>query len=524
MSEVERAERQQWWERLRSLRDEAQLGGGKERIERQHERGKLTARERLALLLDPGSFVEIGAFVRSQAEPFASDSPGPLGDGVVTGYGTIGGRVVYVFSQDFTVMGGSLGEAHAAKICRVLDLAVQNGAPVIGLNDGGGARIQEGVGSLAAYASIFLRNTLASGVVPQISLILGPAAGGAVYSPALTDFIIMCRNTSYMFVTGPDVVRAVTHEEVTFEELGGAAVHTSVSGVAHLAGDSEEECFAVVRQLMSYLPQNNLEEPPYEETGDPPQRRDSALDDVVPGNPSQPYDMHEVIERVVDNGEFLEIQPDYARNIIVGFGRLDGGTVGIVASQPMVLAGVLDIQASEKAARFVRFCDCFNIPLLVFEDVPGFMPGVDQEHGGIIHAGAKLLYAFCEATVPRVTVITRKAYGGAYCVLNSNPTRGDLTLAWPMAELAVMGPEGAVNVIHRRQLMAAGADEREALQARLVAEYRKRFANPYIAAERGLVDDVIEPRETRSRVIDAFRMLRNKRQKNLPRKHGNIPL
>ena len=509
---------------LRSLRQAALAGGGAERIAQQHEKGKLTARERLAILLDPDSFTEIGPFVRSRGEAFGPDGLGPVGDGVVTGQGTIDGRQVYVYSQDFTVMGGSLGEAHAAKICRVLDLAAQNGAPIIGLNDSGGARIQEGIAALAGYAGIFLRNTLASGVVPQISAIMGPCAGGAVYSPALTDFVIMCKQTSYMFVTGPDVVRAVTHEDVSADQLGGSAVHTAESGVAHFEAENEEQCLALIRLLLSYLPQNNLGEPPVVDSGDDSERQDSALDRLVPDNPSQPYDMHEVISYIVDAGEFLEVQPAYAPNIIVGFARLDGRSVGIVASQPMALAGVLDINASEKAARFVRFCDCFNIPLVVFEDVPGFMPGLDQEHGGIIRAGAKLLYAFCEATVPRVTVITRKAYGGAWCVMNSQPTRGDLTLAWPAAELAVMGPEGAVNIIHRRALAEAAPEEREAMRAQFVAQYRERFANPYVAAERGLVDDVIEPHETRPRLIKALRALRNKRQKNLPRKHGNIPL
>jgi acetyl-CoA carboxylase carboxyltransferase component len=518
------SEQQKWRERLEELRAEALAGGGPQRVETQHAKGKLTARERIALLLDPGSFVEVGTFSRSRGPAFGPDGKGPLGDGVVTGYGTIDGRLVYVFSQDFTVMGGSLGQTHAEKICRLMDLAVQNGAPIVGLNDSGGARIQEGVESLAGYAEIFLRNTLASGVVPQISAIMGPCAGGAVYSPALTDFVVMCQDTSYMFVTGPDVVRSVTHEEVTFEELGGATVHASTSGVAHFRVQGDEDCLALVRLLLSYLPQNNLEDPPYSEPADLPEREDEVLDTIVPESPSQPYDMREVIARVVDDGQFLEVHADYAQNIVVGFARLDGHPIGVVASQPLVLAGVLDINASEKAARFVRFCDCFNIPLVVFEDVPGFLPGIDQEHGGIIRSGAKLLYAFCEATVPRVTVITRKAYGGAYCVMNSLPTRGDLTLAWPMAELAVMGAEAAVNVIHRRTLLEAPEHEREALRAQLVAEYREQFANPFVAAEKGLIDDVIEPRQTRPRLIRAFQMLRNKRQRNLPRKHGNIPL
>jgi acetyl-CoA carboxylase carboxyltransferase component len=512
-----RSQQPSWQERLRALRELATQGGGPERIAKQKEKGKLTARERLELLLDEGSFVELNPFMRATPN-------GHPGDGVVTGYGSIAGRLVYVYSQDFTVVGGTVGEVHAAKICRVLDLAMQNGAPVIGLNDSGGARIQEGVVALAGYASIFLRNTLASGVIPQISVILGPCAGGAVYSPALTDFVIMCEGISYMFVTGPDVVRAVTHEDVSFEELGGPAVHASRSGVAHFVGATEEECLALVRTLLSYLPQNNLEDPPYSPPADDPDREEPALDTVVPENPSQPYDMHTVIEAVVDDAEFLEVQSAYAPNVIIGFARLDGHPVGVVASQPSVLAGVLDIKASEKAARFVRFCDCFNIPLVVFEDVPGFMPGLDQEHGGIIRAGAKLLYAFCEATVPRITVVVRKAYGGAYCVMNSRPTRGDFTFAWPMAELAVMGPEGAVNVIHRRALAEASDEARDALRAQLVAQYREQYANPYIAAERGLVDDIIEPRQTRPVLIRALRTLRTKRQTNLPRKHGNIPL
>jgi len=515
---------QEWRARLEALRGEARQAGGAARIEAQHAKGKLTARERLELLLDPGSFVEIGQFMRSRGAAFGEDGVGPLGDGVLTGYGTVAGRLTYVFSQDFTVMGGSLGEAHAAKICRLLDLAIQNGSPVVGLNDSGGARIQEGVGSLAGYAGIFLRNTLASGVVPQISAIMGPCAGGAVYSPALTDFVIMCQDTSCMFVTGPEVVRSVTHEDVTSEQLGGAAVHAAQTGVAHFRAQDDEECLRLVRALLGYLPQNNLEDPPYVEPDDSPGREDVGLDIIIPESPSQPYDMREVVTRVVDEGHFLEVNAEYAQNILVGLARLDGHPVGIVASQPMVLAGVLDIKASEKAARFVRFCDCFNLPLVVFEDVPGFMPGLDQEHGGIIRAGSKLLYAFCEATVPRLTVITRKAYGGAYCVMNSLPTRGDLTLAWPMAEMAVMGAEGAVNVISRRALADAPEEEREALRAQLVAEYRRRFAHPFAAAEKGLIDDVIEPRHTRARLISALHMLRSKRRRNLSRKHGNIPL
>ncbi|MGQ9594293.1 MAG: acyl-CoA carboxylase subunit beta, partial [Anaerolineae bacterium] len=444
------------------------------------------------------------------------------GDGVVTGYGTIDGRLVFVFSQDFTVFGGSLGEAHAAKICKVMDLAMKNGAPVIGLNDSGGARIQEGVMALAGYADIFLRNTLASGVIPQISAIMGPCAGGAVYSPALTDFIIMVKNTSHMFITGPDVIRAVTHEEVTFEELGGAWTHNTVSGVAHFAAEDERDALQLIRRLLSYIPQNNMEDPPFVPTRDDPLRMDEELNHIVPESPTKPYDMKEVIRRVVDDGEFLEVHQHYAQNLIIGFARLGGQSVGVVAQQPAVLAGVLDINASVKGARFVRFCDCFNIPLVVFEDVPGFLPGVAQEHGGIIRHGAKLLYAFCEATVPKVTVITRKAYGGAYCVMNSRHVRGDLVLAWPTAEIAVMGPEGAVNIVFRKEI--AEAEDPEAAKERLTQEYRDLFANPYVAAERGFVDDVIEPRETRPRLINALEMLANKRDMNPPKKHGNIPL
>jgi acetyl-CoA carboxylase carboxyltransferase component len=524
MREGAAAQRPDRRRQLQAKRAEAMAGGGPERVAEQHRRGKLTARERISLLLDADSFVETGPFVRSHGDAFGPAGEGPLGDGVVTGYGTIEGRHVYVFSQDFTVMGGSLGNAHAEKICRIVDLALQNGAPVIGLNDSGGARIQEHVDSLAGYARIFLRNTLASGVVPQISAIMGPCAGGAVYSPALTDFVVMCRDTSYMFVTGPDVVRAVTHEEVTAEQLGGASTHGGVSGVAHFTTADEDACLNLLRLLLSYLPQNNLEDPPYAAPSDEPRRESAELDSIIPESANQPYDMRDVIRHVVDDGEMLEVHADYAQNVIVGLARLDGHPIGIVGSQPLVLAGVLDIKASEKAARFVRFCDCFNIPLVVFEDVPGFLPGLDQEHGGIIRAGAKLLYAFCEATVPRVTVITRKAYGGAYCVMNSLPTRGDLTLAWPTAELAVMGSEGAVNIINRRVLAEAAPEDREALRARLTAEYSDRFANPYVAAERGLIDDIIEPRQTRPRLISAMAMLRGKRQKNLPRKHGNIPL
>lgn len=509
-------------EQLRRLRAEAQLGGGPERIAQQHAKGKLTARERLELLLDKGSFREVDPFVTTRVTDFGLAERRYLGDGVVTGWGTIDGRLVYVYAQDFTVLGGSLGEGHARKIVKIMEMAMKNGAPIIGLNDSGGARIQEGVLSLGGYADIFLRNVMLSGVVPQISAILGPCAGGAVYSPALTDFIFMVRGTSYMFITGPDVVKAVTHEEVTFEQLGGADVHTTISGVANFAADTEADLFYMIRKLLSYLPSNNMEDPPYVPNGDDPLRMEERLNAIVPDDPTRPYDIKEVIRLIVDNGDFFEVQPDYAPNIVIGFARLGGHSVGIVANQPAVLAGVLDIKASEKAARFVRFCDAFNIPLITFEDVPGFMPGVAQEHGGIIKAGAKLLYAYAEATVPKITVITRKAYGGAYCVMNSRHLRADLVLAWPTAELAVMGPEGAVNIIFRREI--AEAPDPEARRAELVAEYRARFANPYVAASYGFVDDVIEPKETRPRLINALEMLQNKRDQNPPKKHGNIPL
>ncbi len=509
-------------EQLRRLRAEAQLGGGPERIAQQHAKGKLTARERLELLLDKGSFREVDPFVTTRVTDFGLAERRYLGDGVVTGWGTIDGRLVYVYAQDFTVLGGSLGEGHARKIVKIMDMAMKNGAPIIGLNDSGGARIQEGVLSLGGYADIFLRNVMLSGVVPQISAILGPCAGGAVYSPALTDFIFMVRGTSYMFITGPDVVKAVTHEEVTFEQLGGADVHTTISGVAHFAADTEADLFYMIRKLLSFLPSNNMEDPPYVPNGDDPLRMEERLNTIVPDDPTRPYDIKEVIRLIVDNGDFFEVQPDYAPNIVIGFARLGGHSVGIVANQPAVLAGVLDIKASEKAARFVRFCDAFNIPIITFEDVPGFMPGVAQEHGGIIKAGAKLLYAYAEATVPKITVITRKAYGGAYCVMNSRHIRADLVLAWPAAELAVMGPEGAVNIIFRREI--AEAPDPEARRAELVAEYRAKFANPYVAASYGFVDDVIEPKETRPRLINALEMLQNKRDQNPPKKHGNIPL
>ncbi|HWO87810.1 MAG TPA: acyl-CoA carboxylase subunit beta [Gemmatimonadales bacterium] len=508
--------------RLEQLAEKALQGGGAERIAAQHRKGKLTARERLDLLLDPGSFVELDRFVVHRSSDFGLDEQRIPGDGVVTGYGTIDGREVCVFSQDFTVFGGSLSEAHAEKICKVMDLALQNGVPVIGLNDSGGARIQEGVASLGGYAEIFLRNTLASGVIPQISVILGPCAGGAVYSPAITDFIFMVEGTSHMFVTGPNVVKTVTHEDVTFEQLGGAAVHAAVSGVAHVVHGSEAAALVAVRELLGYLPSNNLDGPPPRPSGDPDTRRDEELLAIVPDESAKPYDMHEVIRRVVDEGKFFEIHRDYAPNIIVGFAGLGGHSVGIVANQPAVLAGVLDIGASLKAARFVRFCDAFNIPLVTFEDVPGFLPGVAQEHGGIIKHGAKLLYAYCEATVPKLTVITRKAYGGAYDVMSSKHIRGDINLAWPTAEIAVMGPKGAVEILFKKEIEAA-ADPAAALASRQ-AEYVEKFANPYIAAGRGFVDDVIDPRDTRPRLISALRMLANKRQSNPAKKHGNIPL
>ncbi|MDQ3128920.1 MAG: acyl-CoA carboxylase subunit beta [Chloroflexota bacterium] len=502
------------------MRVRALLGGGQNRIDQQHARGKLTARERLDLLLDADSFVELDAFVTARGAD--GDADAILGDGVVTGHGLIDGRPVFVFSQDFTVFGGSLSEAYAAKICKIMDLAMKVGAPIIGLNDSGGARIQEGVVSLGGYADIFLRNTMASGVVPQLSVVLGPCAGGAVYSPAITDFTVMVEGTSYMFVTGPNVVKAVTHEDVDAERLGGATTHTSVSGVAHIAAVDEAEALRTTRRILSYLPQNNLGDAPRAATADPSTRRDAELDGIVPADPAQPYDMHDVIARIVDDRDFLEIQPGWAQNIIVGFARLGGRSVGIVAQQPAILAGALDINASTKAARFVRTCDCFNIPLITLVDVPGFLPGVDQEHGGIIRHGAKLLFAYCEATVPKLTVITRKAYGGAYDVMSSKHIRGDLNLAWPTAEIAVMGPAGAVNIVNRDEIDAASDPDAE--RARLVAEYERKFANPYIAAARGYVDDVIRPSETRPRLIAALELFADKRDVNPPKKHGNIPL
>jgi propionyl-CoA carboxylase beta chain len=500
----------------------AEQGGGPDRIAQQHKKGKLTARERLDLLLDEGSFVELDRFVTHRSTDFGLDQQIFPGDGVVTGSGRIDGRLVYVFSQDFTVFGGSLSEAHAEKICKIMDLALKTGAPVIGLNDSGGARIQEGVASLGGYADIFLRNTLASGVIPQISVVLGPCAGGAVYSPAITDFIFMVRGVSYMFVTGPNVVKTVTHEEVSFDELGGADTHGGTSGVAHFVHDSEPECLEAVRELFGFLPLNNLDEPPQRPVSDPPDRRDQALLDLIPDSANKPYDMHGVIGRVVDEGAFLEVQRGHAENIVVGFARLGGSPVGVVANQPAVLAGVLDINASIKAARFIRFCDCFNLPVVTFVDVPGFLPGVGQEHGGIIKHGAKLLYAFCEATVPKLTVITRKAYGGAYDVMSSKHIRGDVNLAWPSAEIAVMGPKGAVEILFKEEI--ARAQEPAQATDRLIEEYTEKFAHPYAAAARGYIDDVIDPRDTRPRLIEALRMLRTKRDRNPAKKHGNIPL
>ncbi len=508
--------------RLEEMGRAAEEGGGAERLQAQHDRGKLSARERLDLLLDEGSFVELDRFVTHRSSDFGLGDKKILGDGVVTGYGTIHGRLVYAFSQDFTVFGGSLSEAHAEKIVKLQEMALKNGAPIVGLNDSGGARIQEGVVSLGGYADIFLRNTLASGVTPQISVILGPCAGGAVYSPAITDFVYMVRGTSYMFVTGPNVVKTVTHEDIDMEGLGGADIHASKSGVAHFAHDSEPESLAAVRDLFRYVPQNNQDLPPDRGTSDPSDRKDEKLLEIVPDNPNQPYDMHEVIRHVVDEGDFYEVHERFAGNILVGFAHLGGHAVGIIANQPAVLAGVLDIDSAVKGSRFVRFCDAFNIPLVVLEDVPGFLPGVAQEHGGIIRHGAKLLYAFAEATVPKVTVITRKAYGGAYDVMNSKHIRGDVNLAWPQAEIAVMGPKGAVEVLFRREI--AAADDPQAAADERIEAYREKFAHPYIAAARGFVDDVIDPRETRPRLISALDMLRNKRDENPRKKHGNIPL
>ncbi len=507
---------------LESLLARARAGGGEKRIEKQHEQGKLTARERIDLFLDPGSFMELDALRTHRCNDFGMGDKRVPGDGVVTGYGNVDGRQVFVFAQDFTVFGGSLSETYAEKICKVMDMAMRTGAPVVGLNDSGGARIQEGVASLAGYADIFLRNTLASGVVPQISLVLGPCAGGAVYSPAITDFIIMAKETSFMFVTGPDVIKAVTHEDVTKDDLGGAVAHNMKSGVAHFAADNEAAAIQTARELLSFLPANNAEDPPYVATDDDPNRRDEALDKIVPPTPEKPYEMRDIIRGVVDDGYFFEVHRDYAKNIVVGFARLGGRSVGVVGNNPMVLAGCLDIDASVKAARFVRFCDCFNVPIVTFVDVPGFLPGTKQEHGGIIRHGAKLLFAYAEATVPKITLITRKAYGGAYDVMASKHIRADINFAYPTAEIAVMGPDGAVNIIFRNEL--AEAEDPVAKKAELVAEYRKKFANPFKAAELGYIDEVIFPRDTRGKLIRALAMLKNKRQTNPPKKHGNIPL
>jgi len=511
-------------EGLRRRTAEADEGGGAERREREHKAGKLTARERVALLLDEGSFQELDKFVTHRSDDFGMEEQRLPGDGFVTGFGQISGRLTYVFAQDFTVFGGSLSETNALKICKIMDLAIRNGAPVIGLNDSGGARIQEGVRSLAGYADIFLRNTLASGVVPQISAIMGPCAGGAVYSPAITDFIFMTRDTSYMFITGPDVIKTVTHEDVSKQDLGGAMTHNAISGVAHFIARNDAECLAMIRELLSFLPLNNLDDAPRRATSDPIDRADAALNSMVPADPMQPYDIKDVIHSIADDHYFFEVQEHFAKNIFIGFARLGGQPVGVVANQPAVLAGVLDINASVKGARFVRFCDAFNIPLLTLEDVPGFLPGTQQEWNGIIKHGAKLLYAFAEATVPKMTVITRKAYGGAYCVMSSKHIRTDANFAWPTAEIAVMGPEGAVNIVYKREIERAPEADRERLRRQKIAEFRERFANPYIAAERGYIDAVIEPSQTRAKLIAALRSLENKRDTNPKKKHGNIPL
>lgn len=509
-------------EQLRQMAEAAELGGGREKLEKREQQGLWTARKRIHALLDEGTFQEFDRFKTHRCRDFGMEEQQYPGDGVVAGHGLIDGRDVYVFAQDFTVFGGSLSETNAEKICKVMDLAMENGAPVIGLNDSGGARIQEGVASLAGYADIFLRNTLASGVIPQISAIMGPCAGGAVYSPAITDFNVMVKETSYMFITGPDVIKAVTHEEVTKEELGGAMTHNSRSGVAHFAADTEADCLYIIRELLSFMPSNNMQDPPRRLTDDPEDRADSELDSLVPDNPNIPYDIRKAIRHVVDEGYFFEVQEHFARNIVIGFARLGGRSVGIVANQPSVLAGVLDIDASVKAARFVRFCDCFNIPLVTFEDVPGFLPGTQQEYNGIIRHGAKLLYAFAEATVPKLTVITRKAYGGAYCVMASKHIRADLNLAWPSAEIAVMGAEGAVNILYRHAI--AEAEDPDKVRAEKIREYQEKFASPFIAAQRGFIDDVIAPSQTRKRLIAGLKMLENKRDTNPPKKHGNIPL
>jgi propionyl-CoA carboxylase beta chain len=503
----------------------AEAGGGEKRRERQHKEGKMSARERIEFLLDDGTFEETDKLVTHRCNDFGMTEQKFYGDGFITGYGRIEGRLVYVFAQDFTVFGGSLSETNAAKIVKIMDLAAKMGAPMIGLNDSGGARIQEGVASLAGYADIFLRNTLYSGVVPQISAIMGPCAGGAVYSPAITDFVAMVDKTSYMFITGPDVIKTVTHEEVTKEQLGGAMTHNETSGVAHFLAHDDAECLSMVRELLSFMPSNNLDDPPRKPCTDPIDRSDAALDGIVPAQSNLPYDMKDVIQAVVDDAYFFEVQEHFAKNMVVGFARLDGRSVGIVANNPAMLAGTLDINASVKGARFVRFCDCFNIPLITFEDVPGFLPGTAQEYGGIIKHGAKLLYAFAEATVPKVTVITRKAYGGAYCVMASKHIRTDVNYAWPTAEIAVMGPEGAVDIVYKRELDgAANPQERQELRQGKIEEFRDRFASPYVAADRGFIDAIIQPRETRKKLIQALAMLENKRDKNPPKKHGNIPL
>jgi len=509
-------------EKLRGLKGQARLGGGRKRIESQHAKGKLTARERLDLLLDEGSFQELDMFVTHRCTDFGMDKKKILGDSLVAGWGTVNGRLVYVFSQDFTVFGGSVSRVHGEKTCKVMDLALQNGAPLIGINDSGGARIQEGVDALWACGEIFTRNTLASGVIPQISVILGPCAGSAVYSPAITDFVFMVQGLSHMFITGPDVIRAATGEEVTQETLGGAVTHSATSGVAHFMAADEQQTLSMVRRLLSFLPQNNMDDPPRVKPTDAPDRMDERLDTVVPADPSKPYDMKDIILRVVDDGDFMEVHEHYAANLIVGFARLDGRPVGIIAQQPRIMAGVIDINASDKGARFIRFCDCFNIPLVTFCDTPGFLPGIAQEHGGIIRHGAKMLYAYCEATVPKLALITRKAYGGAYIVMSSKSLRTDINLAWPSAEIAVLGPAGAVNIIARKEIQAA--EDPAAKRAELVEDYRARFADPYVAAAQGYIDDVIEPRETRPRLIKALAMLQNKQSTNPPKKHGNIPL
>ncbi len=507
---------------LRARKEKAKLGGGKKRIEAQHKKDKLTARERIELLLDPESFNELDQFVVHQCTEFGMAERKIAGDGVVTGYGTIDGRLVYVFSQDFTVFGGALGEMFAEKVCKIMDLALKTGAPVIGLNDSGGARIQEGVASLAGYGDIFFRNVIASGVIPQISAIMGPCAGGAVYSPALTDFIVMVDKTSHMFITGPQVIKTVVGQEVTFEELGGALAHSQTSGVTHFIAKDEEHCIQIIKQLLSYLPSNYLEDPPLVETGDDPNRTDEGLAGIIPDDPDKPYNVKEIIYHVVDNGEFFEVQPLWAPNIVIGFARLNGRTVGIVANQPSFYAGALDINSSVKGGRFVRFCDAFNIPVITFVDVPGFLPGIEQEHGGIIRHGSKLLYAYCEATVPKITLIVRKAYGGAYDVMGSKHSGGDINYAWPTAEMAVMGPQGAINIIFRKEIAEATDPEQKRME--LVSEYRRKFADPYVAAQKGYIDEVIEPAETRPKLISALEMLATKREARPPKKHANIPL